>query len=118
MTDAQRQQRNVVGTVIGLTMMLFGIGLFLDETGTIDWFGYRAFWPVVVITIGLVKLSHLREDGRRDGGWWLVCGALMLLNQMHVLRLRESWPLFLVAIGISVVWKELAGRPRARGRVE
>jgi Domain of unknown function (DUF5668) len=114
MTDAQRQQRNLVGTLIGVTIMLFGIGLFLDQTGVIDVAGYLTLWPVVLITIGLVKLSHRRDDGRREGGWWVVAGAWMLLNHMRVLRLRESWPLFLVAIGISMVWKEV----RARARVE
>lgn len=40
--------------------------------------------------------------------------ARLLLNRLHVLRLRESWPLVLVAIGISMVWKET----RTRARVE
>jgi hypothetical protein len=113
MTELQ-QPRNIVGIVIGVTMMLFGISLFLDRTGAIDWFGYRAFWPVAAIAIGLVKLSHLREDGRREGGWWVFFGVWMLLNQMHVLRMRESWPLFLVGIGVSLVWKDV----RARAKVE
>jgi hypothetical protein len=43
----------------------------------------------------------------------------MLLNETGVWRFRDSWPLFLVAIGISVVWKEVAGRRlRAHERVE
>ena len=99
---------------IGLLIMLLGVGLLLDRTGVIDGLDYVSFWPVAIITLGLVKLSHRGADGRREGGWWVVFGAWMLLNQLHVLRLRESWPLVLVAIGISMVWKET----RTRARVE
>jgi hypothetical protein len=118
MTDEQRQQRNTSGLVFGVIIMLLGATLFLDRTGVIDAFDYAPFWPVVVITIGLAKLSHRRADGRRHGGWWVVFGAAMLLNEMHVLRGRDAWPLFMVAFGVSIVWKELVRRPRMRERVE
>ena len=63
-----------------------------------------------MVIVGLVKLSHRRDDGRRRGGWWVVFGAAMLLNQMRVLRFGAR-PLFVVAFGVSIVWKM---RPRAR----
>jgi len=37
-------------------------------------------------------------------------GVLMLLDEMQVLRFRDSWPLLLVAIGISMVWKDVVQR--------
>lgn len=114
MTDQQQQRRNVGGMFIGLIIMLLGAGLFLDRAGVIDGFDYVNVWPVAIITIGLVKLAHRLDDGRREGGWWVLFGSLMLLAQMHVLRLGEAWPLLLVAFGISIVWKEA----RTRARVE
>ena len=117
MTDEQRQG-NITGLVFGVIIMLLGATLFLDRTGVIDAFDYAPFWPVVVITIGLVKLSRRREDGRRHGGWWVLFGGAMLLNEMHVLRGRDAWPLFMVAFGVSIVWKELVRRPRMHERVE
>lgn len=118
MTGQQRQHRNVGGALVGLTIVLLGVTLLLDRAGVIDGFDYASVWPLVVITIGLVKLSHTRDDGRREGGWWVFFGVWMLLNEMHVLRVRESWPLFLVAIGVSMIWKELDRRPRTHERVE
>jgi hypothetical protein len=114
MTDDPRRRTNRGGMLVGLMIMLLGATLFLDRAGVIDGFDYVNIWPVAVIIIGLVKLSQRRDDGRREGGWWVFFGAWMLLNQMHVVRLRESWPLFLVALGVSMVWKEA----RARARVE
>jgi hypothetical protein len=94
--------------------MLFGVTLLLDHLGLTDGFDYALFWPLVVIAIGLGKLSQRGGDGRRHGGWWVFFGSWMLLSQLHVLWLRDSWPLFLVAVGISMVWKEI----RTRARVE
>ena len=66
--------------------MLLGATLLLDRTGVIDAFDYAPFWPVVVITIGLVKLSHRGDDRRRHGGWWVLFGVAMLLHEMDMLR--------------------------------
>jgi hypothetical protein len=117
MTDEQRQ-RNVAGVVFGVIIMLLGATLFLDRTGVIDAFDYAPFWPVIIITIGLAKLSRRRCGGWRHGGWWVIFGVVMLLNELHVLRVRDAWPLLLVAFGVSMVWKELVRRPRMHERVE
>ena len=114
MTDDPRPRRNLGGILIGLAIMLFGLTIFLDRVGLIDGFDFINVWPVALITIGLVKLSQPRADGRREGGWWVFFGAWMLLAQLEVLRTRDAWPLLLVALGVSMVWKEA----RARARVE
>lgn len=118
MTDQQRQQRNLGGLVFGVILMLLGAMLFLDRIGLIDGFDAVFFWPVALIAIGLGKLSYRHLDGRREGGWWVVFGVVLLLNQMYVLRMRDAWPLLLVAFGVSIVWKELVRRPRMHERVE
>lgn len=110
---------NTGGLLIGTTIMLMGVALLLDRTGLLRGFHYTAFWGLVVLTIGLVKISTVREDGRRAGGWWVFFGVWMILNETHVWRFRESWPLLLVAMGVSLVWREIAGRgPRAHRRLE
>ena len=115
----RRRSRNGVGLVIGMIIMALGVALLLDRTGIIDGFGWRAFWPTVLIGLGLTKLAFPREDGRRDGGWMLFIGVLLLLNQMRVLRFQESWPLFIVAVGVTIVWKEVfPRRARTHERVE
>ena len=114
MTDEQRRRRDLGGMIFGLLIMLFGAALFLDRTGVIDGLDYVNVWPVIVIAIGLARLSQRRADGRREGGWWVLFGVWILLSQLGVLRLHESWPLLLVALGIRMVWKDM----RTHVRVE
>ena len=120
MSDQPRPTANIGGTLVGLTMMAIGVVLLLDQTGVVAGLGWRHIWPVVLIGLGLVRLAFPREDGHRDGGWMVLIGALLLMDQLRVLRFRESWPLFIVGIGISMVWNELARRrrPRLSERVE
>ena len=115
MTDLHPWQRqNNTGLVFGAAIMLFGVMMLLDQLGLIDGVDYAVFWPLVVMAIGVVKLSRRGADGRRHGVWWLFFGTWMLLSQLHVLWLRDSWPLFLVALGVAIIWKEV----RHRARVE
>ena len=119
MTDEYRDDHKAGGVMIGVTLMLLGAALMLDRAGIIDGVQYTAFWGLLIMTIGIVKLSHVGPDGSRHGGWWLFFGAWMLLNETRAWRFRDSWPLLIVAVGVSMVWKEIAGRrSRARARVE
>jgi hypothetical protein len=119
MVSDARPAHNIPGLLIGLILMALGIGLLLDRTGLIAGLGWHVLWPCVLIGLGLVKLAFPREDGRRDGGWMLFIGVLLLLNQLRVLRFQESWPLFIVAVGVTIVWRDIfQRRPRAHERVE
>ena len=119
MADEYRGGDKAGGVVIGVTLMLFGAAIMLDRAGLIDGVHYTAFWGLMVMTIGIVKLSQVGPEGSRHGGWWLFFGTWMLLNETSAWRFRESWPLLIVAVGVSMVWKEIAGRrSSARARVE
>jgi hypothetical protein len=119
MDHEPRRINNTAGLLIGLIVMALGLGLLLDRTGIIVGLGWRSLWPFVLIGLGLIKLAIPRDDGRRDGGWMLFIGVLLLLNQMQVLRFQESWPLFIVAVGVTIVWKEVFPRNRrAHEKVE
>lgn len=119
MSRELRRIDNTGGLLVGLLIMALGVGLLLDKTGIIAGFGWQNFWPCVLIGAGLIRLSFPRHDGGRDGGWMLFIGVLLLLNQMRVLRFQESWPLFIVAVGGTMVWKEVFRRgSRVHEKVE
>jgi hypothetical protein len=43
-------------------------------------------------------------------------GVWLLLNEMRVLRFRDSWPLILVALGVHTMWKALRPAQARRSR--
>ena len=118
MPDDLQRTSDLVRVTIGLVIVALGIALLLDRAGVIDAFGRSNFWPFVIICIGLVKLANRPENGRREGGWWVFIGVWLLLNELRVLRFGDSWPLFLVAIGVSIVWKQIVRPPSAPENVE
>ena len=119
MTQEMRRPYDPARLSIGLLILALGVALLLDRAGVIDAFGRSSFWPFAIICVGLVKLASRPEHGPRQGGWLVFVGVWLLLNDMRVLRFRDSWPLFLVAIGISIVWNSIVPhRPRAPEKVE
>jgi hypothetical protein len=117
MNDRRRHRSHNGSLIVGTTILVFGLALLLDQAGIVEGPGYGTFWALVITTVGLFKLAQRRADGTRGGVWWVVIGVWMLLIQFRFTWLRESWPLLLVIVGISMVWQDLA-RTRTHERVE
>jgi hypothetical protein len=95
------------GILIGLTIVGFGLILLVDQTGLFGWQPSWRVWPFLIIGAGLARFATPRTDGSREGSWLIFIGVWLLLNEMRVLRFRDSWPLILVVLGIHTMWKAL-----------
>ena len=128
----RRREKDRRGNVAcGLVVVTVGL-IFLAER--MDWgVSFHQLWPVILIVMGLGSLVtrtvdtvpqvHVgwmvgASDGMRrpryriGGGVWLVfVGVLLLLNQLHVVMMSKTWPLFIVAGGLALV---ASGRSRTR----
>jgi hypothetical protein len=95
---------------IGLVLITIG-ALFL--LGQLDiWpMTFGRVWPFAAIVLGVVLLVVPGE--RRSGGpWWLILtGAIFVLHTYEVASIRDTWPLFIVATGISVLAGGLSAPP-------
>jgi len=110
MTYHDRPNPGWAGVVIGLMIVGLGVLLFFDQTGWLGWRPSWSLWPLLIIGLGLARFATPRADGSRDGGWLIFIGIWLLLNEMRILRYRDSWPLFLVAVGIHTMWKAIVRR--------
>ena len=120
--------------VTGALLVVLGAIFLIDRVGW-QWGWHLSFarlWPVLLIVAGIgTSLSHVdqvaapggSETGatpvrrrRRygDGVFLTLVGVLMLLHVNHWLRLQQSWPLFVVAAGLSMVFG--GGRRERRSR--
>jgi hypothetical protein len=93
------------GIVIGLVIVGVGLLLLIDQTGLLGWQPSWSIWPFLIIAFGLARFVQPRPDGSRDGGGLILIGVWLLLNEMRILRFRDSWPLLLVALGLHKMWK-------------
>ncbi len=87
----------------GIVLILIGL-VFL--AGNLD-LGVRLdiarLWPLILIGIGGSKLLFPGDGVRVSGLPLVLVGSIFLAHNYGVIRLQQSWPLFIVAAGLSVL---------------
>jgi len=117
-----RDERSGIGT--GILLITIGLLFMADRQG---YMGFNQMWPVILIVLGGVRLlfpgdsvvgamagrgGTVRRYRRRRGGgiWMILVGVLFLLNQNHWMSIHQSWPLFIVAGGLIIIFGGLGRR--------
>lgn len=101
--DSHRKSNNFW---IGLALIILGV-IFLSDTFHIIRFGrlISRWWPVILIIIGVTKLSG--KDSK--GGWILIIvGIIFQLTMLHIVSwhfIGRLWPVILIIIGIGILLK-------------
>jgi hypothetical protein len=107
--------------ILGLALIVAGALFTLDNLGYVDASQYMRLWPVVLILVGAVKLVEcgIVGPGCVGGGIWVLGGTALLLHNLDLVSVGDLWPLLLVVLGGSIVWKatpQLSRRRSAAGR--
>jgi predicted membrane protein len=109
--------RSVPQLIMGLLVVFVGVMFTLDNLGVADAERYLRYWPVAIIALGFAKVWQARDGRGGFGGViFIIAGSWLLLNSLmlvHVEELWEFWPLLLVLLGVSIVWRSLGGRTAA-----
>lgn len=111
------RRRSYSQVTIGLIFMAAGLLIFLDRIGTIELGDLSRLWPLILIAIGASRFLGSREDRGLGTGLWLILTGLWFLGVNYDfmgMSYRNSWPLLLVLVGVSMVWRALFDRGRAR----
>lgn len=100
-----KQNDNQVN-LIGLLLIILGALFLLDAFTSLD-FGRMVgdWWPVIFIIVGLIKL---KGQNRGSAFTFIIVGVLLLLLTKDVLEWHDIgrfWPLILILIGLSLVFK-------------
>jgi hypothetical protein len=96
----------------GLVLVALGVVFSLDEINVLKVEGLWRYWPLILIVMGISKILTPGERGRR-GIWLLLIGSWALVGTFGLFGLGwgSSWPLLLVAVGLSIVWQAIFERP-------
>jgi predicted membrane protein len=114
----ERVYRNTSRLVFGLVVILLGVLFTLDKLEYIDVGDYWAYWPVLLIAVGLGRLLQPRACQRRSSGLvWIAIGTVLLLVNLGVVshHVWNYWPVLLVLAGASMVWRAIGGPSGRRG---
>jgi predicted membrane protein len=100
-----------VKLVAGIFFAALGILMTLDNLDLVVAYRFLRYWPVVLIAIGLLKVTE-RTD-RLVGVISLAAGAVLLARNAHWIRFPISalWPLALIVAGAAIVIHALGWRP-------
>jgi len=96
--------------ILGLTIMMAGVLLALDNLGLVDSGLFFRYWPLALVLLGIIKLSS--PSGQRQGGlFWLVLGAFLLAFTTGHMNVQRLWAGLLIFVGGSIAWRALRPRP-------
>ena len=104
-------ERNPTGRLfLGLAVMLFGLALALDNFGLFQLRYLLRLWPVILIAVGVMRLVRSTRAGGPPDGLVMTCvGVLFLLMTLDLLRFRQAFALFLLALGAVMVLRAVRG---------
>ena len=101
--DRARQRRHADMT-FGLILVSIGLMFLGERMHLIPLLDLSRLWPVILLVLGLAQIVMPREDRKRVGGITLLfVGIIFLLHNYRVLMLHDSWPLFIVLGGLTLI---------------
>jgi hypothetical protein len=97
---------------LGVAAIVLGVAFLLDNLGIMPFDLTIRLWPSLFIVFGVLKIAQSRQaSGYMMGCGLVLVGAVMLLNDMGLMRVHWSalWPLFIIALGLSMVFRSSFG---------
>ncbi|GJQ21093.1 MAG: hypothetical protein HBSIN02_14480 [Bacteroidia bacterium] len=113
MTDISHSSLRAPRMVWGAVLFLLGAVLLLDNLDVLSLGHAWSHWPLILAAIGVGHfLSADRRRERGSGLWWIFIGLWLevSVHRFWGLGFRESWPILLIAFGVSMVWNSIVRR--------
>jgi hypothetical protein len=99
---------------VGLVIVAVGLIMLAGQLD-LDW-KFGRLWPVILIVVGVGKFLSRSEDAIASGFMFLFLGGIFLMHTFRIFTLGDSWPLFIVMAGISMILPCKRGKSN-RGQV-
>ncbi len=110
-TKTNPERRGNLGRLaVGLVLLALGALMLGDNLGFDLPVRLWDLWPLVVVALGAIKLLWPGEaDDRTSGFWILTSGLYCWISSWRLFGLHwgTAWPIFLVALGVQIVFEGL-----------
>ncbi len=110
---SERQGPRVTGRLIfGAILVTLGLLWTLENLGIVEADVILRWWPALLLGYGFTRLTGL--DGTRrvaSGALFMLIGGWMLARELGIVHVSifKLWPLFMICIGVSLVWRSMRG---------
>ena len=111
--EGELSPRRLTGRLVfGLVMLVLGSSWTLENLGLMDASDVLRWWPSLLVAYGIVRVIGL--DGMRrttSGVLFMVAGGWLLARELGwiTVSIVKFWPLFLIVVGASLVWRSMRG---------
>ena len=100
--------------LFGAVAITLGVLWTADNLGVLDADSVLRWWPAFLAMFGLMRLTGL--FGPRhvvSGALFTIAGVWMLLRELDVIQISifKMWPVFLIVLGGSLVWRSMRSEP-------
>ena len=100
----------------GLLVISVGLILLVSQLGSTWGWNFSRLWPVVFFVLAAGQVANREKEDWGSAVWFLFLGGIFLMHTFRVLSLGHSWPLFIVAGGLGMIFGK-SGRSRGN-RIE
>jgi hypothetical protein len=97
---------------VGAVIMVLGLLFLMDRLSIFEHAVIGFFWPGVLVAWGMTRIIWPSRPGQEVGGLWIaLVGGLLLLDQISVVRIGESWPVLVIVAGLVMMFRALDWLP-------
>jgi hypothetical protein len=108
-----RETQRITGRMVwGFVVLALGVLWTLDNLGQVDASLVTRWWPILPLMWGILLLTGINGRRKTRAGWiWTGVGFLSILQPLGLAHagLFDFWPLILVFIGGSLVYRAWKG---------
>ena len=99
--------------VLGLFIIALGVLYTLQNLGIVYAHDILRYWPILIAFYGISRVVQSETTGQKGWGvFWTIVGTFWFLERLDILYFNvwDLWPLILVAIGASLIWRPSRGK--------